>query len=440
MRTLKESGIDWIGKIPSEWKICQLKQMYEIRHGVSSAMKMFSQEGTHLCLTTSDIKWSGIDISGIRKIAFISKESGSLLALKRGHLLRYADALISGMGSAIGTTCMYYDEIAPCYADKSIYIGRSTQNNTKFLYYWMYAVVSAGYIKTFSSKVTRKSISLTQVNTIPIVNLPRKEQDDIVSFLDDKCPAIDAAIERKSKLQKKLEEYKKVLIEKSVLQGINPDARMKDSDVEWIGNIPSHWKIGKGKNLFTQRKSKGNEIKLQMLSASCNKGIIPQEECIKGNKSVKRLTVNNDLTKHPTIHKNDFCISLGSYTDGIFCSDHEGVVSDEYKIFYISSNDAYIGYYRYMFICDAFIKKIASYTSTCRKGKAISYVDFADTPICLPPIEEQKEIAEFLDNKCAILDKAIENTKESIEKLEEYKKSFVYHVVTGKIDCRKQED
>lgn len=441
MRTLKESGIDWIGQIPSGWKICQIKQLYEIIYGMGDNMTSFSQEGTDLCLLGSGITWSGINMSKISKVTFSAnslKSETQLLKAKREKILKDGDILISARGSTRGMTCVYNNEPAPCYAYK-IHIARAkNDNNAKFLYYWMYAAFFSGYIKTISSnRVTMQNINKKQMEQIPIVDLSRKEQDDIIEFLNAKCSAIDTALAKKERLKEKLEEYKKSLISRSVFQGIDRNAKMKDSDTDWIGYIPDHWKISKGKNLFTMRQSKGNDINLQMLSPSRNHGIVPQEKS--DNNIVLKPAAHTDLTKRRTIHKNDFCLSLSSHTDGIFCSDYEGVISKEYKAFYISSEKAYNNYYRYMFVCDTFIKKIASYTSTFRDGKAIPYVDFADTELCLPPLEEQKEIVDFLDKKCAVLDKAIAKTKESIEKLDEYKKSLVYHAVTGKIDCRKHE-
>lgn len=440
MRTLKESGIDWIGQIPSGWKICQIKQLYEVIYGMGDDMTSFSQEGTDLCLLGSGITWSGINMSKISKVTFSANSLRSetlLLKAKRQKLLKDGDILISAIGSTRGMTCVYNNEPAPCYAYKSVCIARAKDdNNAKFLYYWMYAAFFSGYIKSLGGHVTIKNLNNKQINQIPIVDLPRKEQDDIIEFLNDKCSVIDTAIEKKKGLKEKLEEYKKSLISRSVFQGIDEKVKMKDSDTDWIGYIPDHWRICKGKFIFTMRKSKGNDINLQMLSPSRNHGIVPQEKS--DNNVVLKPAAHTNLTKRRTIHQNDFCLSLSSYTDGIFCSDYEGVISKEYKAFYISSEKAYNKYYRYMFVCDTFIKKIASYTSTFRDGKAIPYDDFADTELCLPSLEEQKEIVDFLDKKCAVLDKAIAKMKESIEKLDEYKKSLVYHAVTGKIDCRKK--
>lgn len=439
MRTLKESGIDWIGQIPSGWKICQIKQLYEVIHGMGDDMTSFSQEGTDLCLLGSGITWSGINMSKISKVTFSANSLRSeslLLKAKRQKLLKDGDILISGQGSTCGTTCVY-NKSAPCYAYRSVYIARAkNDNNAKFLYYWMYAAFFSGYIKTISNRVTVKNINNKQIEQTPIVELSRKEQDDIIEFLNNKCSVIDTAIAKKERLKEQLEEYKKSLISRSVFQGIDEKVKMKDSDTDWIGYIPDHWKICKGKFIFTMRRSRGNDINLQMLSPTRNYGIVPQEKS--DNNVVLKPAAHTDLTKRRTIHKNDFCLSLSSHTDGIFCSDYEGVISKEYKAFYISSEKAYNKYYRYMFVCDTFIKKLASYTSTFRDGKAIPYDDFADTELCLPPLEEQKEIVDFLDKKCAVLDKAIAKMKESIEKLDEYKKSLVYHAVTGKIDCKKK--
>lgn len=208
--------------------------------------------------------------------------------------------------------------------------------------------------------------------------------------------------------------------------------KMKDSGIEWIGEIPEHWDTKKGKYIFTQRNEKGNTIELQLLSPTQKYGVIPQAlyDEISGMNSVK-LKENTDFNLLKTCHKGDFCISLRSFQGGFEYSKYEGVVSPAYQIFYPTIKIA-DGYYKYLFKEKNFIEKINSFTLSLRDGKPISYFDFASMYLPLPPPETQKQIADYLDEKCSSIDSIISTKKQQLEKLEEYKKSLIFEYVTGK--------
>ena len=229
-----------------------------------------------------------------------------------------------------------------------------------------------------------------------------------------------------------MEQYKKSVITEAVTKGINSNAKMKESGIEWIGEIPEHWDTKKGKYIFTQRNEKGNSIELQLLSPTQKDGVIPQAlyDEISGMNSVK-LKENTDFNLLKTCHKGDYCISLRSFQGGFEYSKYEGVVSPAYQIFYPTIEIA-DGYYKYLFKEKNFIEKINSFTLSLRDGKPISYFDFANMYLPLPSAEEQKQIADYLDKKCSSIDSIIFTKKQQLEKLEEYKKSLIFEYVTGK--------
>ena len=160
---------------------------------------------------------------------------------------------------------------------------------------------------------------------------------------------------------------------------------MKQSGIDWIGEIPEDWKIEKAKHVFRQRFDKGNKIKLQLLSPTQKFGVIPQtlyEELT--TYSAVKLKEGTDLSTFKTVHKGDFCISLRSFQGGFEYSRYEGVVSPAYQIFY-ATEEIDDGYYKYLFKDQTFIAKINSYTMSLRDGKNIAFSDFGNTFIPLPP-------------------------------------------------------
>lgn len=205
---------------------------------------------------------------------------------------------------------------------------------------------------------------------------------------------------------------------------------MKVSGAEWVGEIPSDWSMQRGKTLFRQRNERGNDIELQLLSPTQKYGVIPQKlyEELSGMGAVK-LGEKVDLAALKTIHKGDFCISLRSFQGGFEYSKYEGVVSPAYQVFYPTAEIA-DGYYKYLFKDASFIEKMNSYTMTLRDGKNIAFADFGNTYIPVPPLDEQRRIADFLDAKCAAADAYIARSQAVVERLLAYKKSVITEAVT----------
>ena len=215
---------------------------------------------------------------------------------------------------------------------------------------------------------------------------------------------------------------------------------MKQSGIDWIGEIPEDWKIEKAKHVFRQRFDKGNKIKLQLLSPTQKFGVIPQtlyEELT--TYSAVKLKEGTDLSTFKTVHKGDFCISLRSFQGGFEYSRYEGVVSPAYQIFY-ATEEIDDGYYKYLFKDQTFIAKINSYTMSLRDGKNIAFSDFGNTFIPLPPKVIQQRIAEYLDKKVTEIDSIIEESKKSIEEYKAWKQSVIFEAVTGKnLSCKKKD-
>lgn len=199
---------------------------------------------------------------------------------------------------------------------------------------------------------------------------------------------------------------------------------MKDSGIEWIGQIPKGWELRRAKTLFTQRNSKGNGIEV-LLSPTQKYGVVPQSQ-LEGVVQVKEDT---DLQMFKTVHKGDFVISLRSFQGGFEYSLYEGVCSPAYQVFYPTSPICDT-YYRYLFKSQSFISKMNNLTVGIREGKNIQYVDFANSQIPVPPLAEQERIAAFLDAECAEIDTVLEKTRASIEEYKKLKQAVITQAVT----------
>ena len=200
--------------------------------------------------------------------------------------------------------------------------------------------------------------------------------------------------------------------------------KMKDSGIEWIGEIPEGWELIKAKYLFSQRNEKGNST-LVLLSPTQKYGVIPQSQ-LEGVVQVKETT---DLRAFKTIHIGDFVISLRSFQGGFEFSNYEGVCSPAYQVFH-ATKDLSNDFFRYLFKSDGFISKINSLTVGIREGKNIQYWDFSNMLLAVPPKEIQIRSAQYLNAKCTEIDTMLSKTRSSIEEYKKLKQAIITQAVT----------
>ena len=199
---------------------------------------------------------------------------------------------------------------------------------------------------------------------------------------------------------------------------------MKDSGIEWIGEIPEGWEVVKAKYLFAQRNEKGNSA-LVLLSPTQKYGVIPQSQL----EGVVQVKENTDLRAFKTIHIGDFVISLRSFQGGFEFSNYEGVCSPAYQVFH-ATKDLSNDFFRYLFKSDGFISKINSLTVGIREGKNIQYWDFSNMLLALPPKEIQIRSAQYLSAKCTEIDTMLSKTRASIEEYKKLKQTVITQAVT----------
>lgn len=399
-REMKETGIEWIGEVPKDWDIVKLKMFSNIKSGDFIDKASFIDDGE-------------IEVYGANaKIGNYNKAN-----LKK-------QAILTGRVGTIGTLNIREN----VWITDNVLAIDIIKNELKYIYYYLHTV----NFNDLSSSTAQPLITASKLGNVKIFVPPLEEQKKIADLLDKKCQEIEEIKETIESEIKTLDEYKKSIITEAVTKGLDKGAEMKDSGIEWIGQIPKHWSVIKGKYIFAQRNERGNIINLEQLSPTQEFGVIPQTlyEELSGMRAVK-LNEKTDLNILKTIHKRDFCISLRSFQGGFEYSEYEGVVSPAYQVFY-NIVEVCNTYYKYLFKEKSFIDKMNSYTMSLRDGKNISFNDFGKTKIPLPPINEQKAIAEYLDHKTGAINEAIEGKRAQLVALDEYKKSLIYEYVTGK--------
>ena len=227
--------------------------------------------------------------------------------------------------------------------------------------------------------------------------------------------------------------YKQSVISEAVTKGLTPDAPMRDSGIEWIGQIPEHWKVRRIGSLFRLRDEKNYKPmdEVQLLSLYTGIGVFPhgeQEE--RGNKAVT-------TEGYKIVRKNDVVVNIIlAWMGAIGVSNYDGVTSPAYDV-YIPNSDAVPHYYHYVFRTKGIAAECYKYGRGIMMMRWRTYSsEFKQIQISYPPIAEQQAIADYLDEKCADIDSLIQTKQEKIDSLKEYKKSIIYEYVTGKKEVK----
>ena len=420
MRQMKDSGIEWIGEIPQSWDVLKTKFCFRYRKEIAG---INSDKFDRLALTMQNVvKRAKDDSNGLQPEKFETYQ-----ILRKNELVFKLIDLQNVSTSRVGLSS-YDGIVSPAY----IILTPQSNISSKYAEKYYYTLWKNQIFNALGDDGVRSNLGKDDLLNIPIPVPPLAEQERIAEFLDAKCAEVDALAGEIKEQIATLEEYKRSVITEAVTKGLDASVPMKDSGIEWIGEIPQMWDVRKGKYLFAQRNDRGNNVKLQLLSPTQNYGVIPQDEYerLSGMSAVK-LNENINLKALKTIHKGDYCISLRSFQGGFEYSMNEGVISPAYQVFYPTVKISG-GYYKYLFKDKSFISVINSYAMSLRDGKNISFEQFGNTFIPVPPFAEQEKIAEFLDAKCAEVDALIAEKQNQLATLEEYKKSVIFEYVTGK--------
>ena len=417
----KDSGIEWIGEIPDSWCLQRLKTVGDYRNGLTYAPEDICEgnNGT-LVLRSSNIKEGKISLDDN---VYVSSNIPQRLKVKKGDILICSR---NGSRDLIGKNALITEDINASFG-AFMMIFRC--NNPKYFYYILNSHIFNYYLGSFFTS-TINQLTGTNFGNMRIVYCPNiKEQEAIAGYLDRKCGAIDETIEKQKSVIEKLKEYKQSIITQAVTKGLDKSAPMKDSGIEWIGQIPQHWDTCKIKHKFYLSSEINYDPTATLLSLFTHIGVRPRTEMEdKGNKA--QTVIGYSLVKNGDIIVNKLLAWMGA----IGLSDYNGATSPDYDIYRLRNvTDNNAKYYHYLFRSNNFKDECYKY------GRGIMLMRLRTYPeeflnIFIPNITkaQQNDIVEFLDKKCSEIDKTIEDKEKLIEKLVEYKKSLIYECVTGK--------
>ena len=421
MREMKDSGIEWIGNIPATWERCKIKNVISsIGSGTtptSSNIDYYNSE---------DICW--IQSGDLYKTSYISNTAVSLSAkaLHLSALQIYAAPFIvvAMYGASVGNIAI--STIDACSNQACCCIKPDTNNDLKFMYYWL----SMCKIDFLSQSIGggQPNISQSKIKNQFYYRPQLSEQKVIANFLDSKCSEIDAISADIQKEIETLEQYKRSVITEAVTKGLNPDAEMKDSGIEWVGNIPAHWDVHPLYYYFSERKRKnylGEEQNLLSLSYGkvIRKDINTSEGLLPDSFNGYNIIEPGDIVLRLTDLQND----KRSLRTGLV-TEH-GIITSAY-VTLKAAKEVVPEYFHYLLHAYDVMKVLYNMGNGVRQG--LNYSELSKLHIVAPPIDEQKNIAAYLDAKCKEIESIIESKKQQLTVIDSYKKSLIYEYVTGK--------
>lgn len=420
MREMKDSGVAWIGEIPEEWDLSRFKDHYR---NTKEIVGEKSSEYERLALTLNGvIKRPKDDSEGLQPKAF----DGYQILRENDFIFKMID-LQNISTSRVGLSS-YAGLVSPAYIR---FTSRTKNQFNKFIYYYLMSMYYNCVFNNLGGDGVRSALNASDMGTLMIPYPPIETQHQIAAYLDQKCPQIDALIANQQKQIERLKAYKQSLITETVTKGLNPDVPMKDSGVEWIGEIPKDWEVIRVKNLLNERKERSLTGEEEPLSMSQKVGLVPTKilDMIPNMASsfvgAKIVYINDLVFNKLKAHLGVFSVSM-----------YNGLVSPDYAVYY-STGKANLKYLEYLFKTPQCICEFRKRSTGIATGLTRLYTDGLFAIECpYPSFNEQQAIVSYLDQKCTQIDKMISIKQKKIEKLQQYKKSLIYEYVTGKKEVK----
>ena len=430
-RVMKDSSIEWIGEIPAGWEVRKLKHYYEIQTGFTPDTKkeeFYDDENGFDWVNISDIQDGEIIFNTKKKVSQLFVDQYKPTIIPKGSLL-YSFKLSVGQTAFTGKDMYSNEAIAAFLPVKGA--------NLRFLRYSSSLIIENAEVNIYNARILNRD----RINNAYIVFPPEAEQNRIADYLDAKCARIDAVIEQ---TRASIEEYKKLkqsVITQAVTKGIRPGRKMKDSGVEWIGEMPEEWAIIAFRHVLKERVEKNIPVKsTERLSLSIDLGVTLYSE-----KTTNLDRFKDDFEQYKIAHVGDLVMnSMNMIVGATGVSDYYGCISPAYYTFFDDAPDHITAKYcEYIFRSKTMLRVLFSLgkgiyaivrgddrVNTCRLK--VSREDLRQIEIPLPNVEEQREIVQYLCKKTQEIDDLIKHKNEIISELESYKKSLIFEYVTGK--------
>ncbi len=415
----KDSGVSWIGDIPEHWEVKQLR----------SFLTLFSEKGHGDAQLLSVTREQGV----IERDKEDQEENHNFVPddLSGYKYIEKGDFAINKMKAWQGSYAVseYNGIVSPAY-----FTCKLKGVNKDF---FSKAIRSKVYVPFFTQyskgiRVGQWDLNPNALKSIPFFLPTPDEQSVIVKYIDDKTSNIDAYVADKEKEIELLQELKQKTIADAVTKGLNPDAKMKDSGISWIGEIPEHWETYRFA-IICKSKSICNCEEEELLSVYLDRGVIRFSD----DSSKRTNPTSKDLSKYQLVEEGDFVLNnQQAWRGSVGVSRYRGIVSPAYFIFELSSI-INRNFANYMFRSSAYV----SYYYICSKGigsiqRNLDWNSLKQQKMAIPPLDEQRAIVYYIEEKCQKIDKLASELQSEIDYLKEYKQRLIADCVTGQVNVQ----
>ncbi len=404
MREMKDSGVEWIGEIPEQWQVCAVKNLCSMEAGKSLSADSIREEGLFPV-------YGG---NGVRGFYSDNNCDGAVI-------------LIGRQGALCGNVHIADGRI---WATEHAVITRNYSiTDLKYLYYLLTAMELNQYVTTVAAQ---PGLAVGTIKNIKTLLPPFIEQKKIGKYLNGVCVKIDSIIMKQQTIIEKLKEYKISLVTEAVTKGLNKNVPLIDSGTAWMGNVPVGWKKYRIANLYDQTSISGRED-LPILTVSINSGISDSE--LDEAEQERHFVRSEDRTKYKRVRPGDLVYNMMRAWQGAFGAARvDGMVSPAY-VTCRPKNNVQIDsrFIEYLFRTPIAIEEMHRYSHGVADFRLRLYWnEFRNIQVCLPDINEQRIIADYIDVMMKKIECHIRERESIIAKLKLYRSSLIYEIVTGK--------
>lgn len=427
MRQMKDSGIEWIGEIPQTWGTLRLKYCLIANDGGVWGIDPIDESEAKIVLRsteqTIDGQWCISDpatrnLTGINLLRYRIKPHDLLITKSSGSSLHIGKTTIAD--SNFKENEFYY----------SNFLQRLRVDDTKLVPRMAWYLLNASFIRAQFVYLQNSTSGLGNINSsnidaLVIPKCPLAEQERIAGFLDAKCAEVDALAREIKEEIATLEEYKRSVITEAVTKGLDASVPMKDSGIEWIGEIPQAWDVRKGKYIlqYLQKPVRiGDEV------ITCFRD---GQVTLRGNRREDGFTMADKEIGYQGIDEGDLVVhGMDGFAGAIGISDCRGKASPVLNVLDTQQNKRYVMFYlRSLAYRDVFL---ALSTGIRVRSCDLRWNKLAELFYLIPPLAEQEQIVAKIDEMLAKVDALIAEKQNQLATLEEYKKSVIFEYVTGK--------
>ena len=398
---MKKSHIDWCPVIPDHWEEKRIKDIAFLQSGNSITAMDIAEEGNYPVYGGNGL---------------------------RGYTNNYTNdgdyVLIGRQGALCGNINYAYGKF---YATEHAVV---VYTKNEEITYWLGETLKAANLYRLSMTAAQPGLAVSTLNIQFIPYPPRKERIRIANYLAEKCTEID---HQESLLTSKRDAYlrlKKSIINHAVTRGLNPNVKMKDSGIEWIGEVPEHWEVKRMKDIFFERKELSLTGEEDLLSVSEFYGVARRKDKMNSDEEFESRA--DSLVGYKICKAHDLVINIMlAWKTGLGISDNDGIVSPAYAVY--EGRNIASHFYHYLLRSGMYVKEFKRHSKGIIDSRLRLYNDrFNNISAIYPPLPEQRVIATYLDDKCAKIDTIVSNLDKQISRYADLKRSLIDEVITGK--------